>query len=169
MTYQRFEELPVWQSAIQLAEGVYALTEAKPFELQRSLSDQIERAAVSVSNNIAEGFERGTTPELLNFIYIDRGSAGEVRSMLCLIERLPRFRNMKSQISDLKSKAENCSRQLSGWAASLQDSPIAGPRRLNTAIRQEAEQKKRAEAFLKKLKTEYNLAPFPSATTNPPE
>ena len=45
----------------------------------------MDRAALSVSNNIAEGFERGTTNELLQFIYIARGSAGEVRSMLALI------------------------------------------------------------------------------------
>ncbi len=94
MTYKRFEDLPVWKEAIALAEKVYALTEDPTFARQRSLQDQLERAAVSVSNNIAEGFERGTTQELLAFIYIARGSAGEVRSMLCLIERLPRFAHL---------------------------------------------------------------------------
>ncbi|MGC3959100.1 MAG: four helix bundle protein [Verrucomicrobiota bacterium] len=110
MTYERFEDLPVWKEAIQLAEKVYALTEAPAFQKQYSLRDQLERAAVSVSNNIAEGFERGTTPELLTFLYIARGSAGEVRSMLCLLELLARFAHLKSQISDLKSTAESCSR-----------------------------------------------------------
>src|SRR5258708_30526909 len=103
MTYIRFEDLPVWNEAIRLAERVYLLTEDKAFHNQCSLRDQLERAAVSVSNNVAEGFERGTTPELLSFIYIARGSAGEVRSMLCLLERLQRCANLKSQISDLKS------------------------------------------------------------------
>jgi four helix bundle protein len=56
-----------------------------------SLRDQLERAAVSVSNNIAEGFERGTTQELLTFLYIARGSCGEVRSMPSLLEHLPGF------------------------------------------------------------------------------
>jgi len=51
-----------------------------------------------VSNNIAEGFERGTTHELLASIYIARGSAGEVRSMLCFLERRPRFVNLKFQV-----------------------------------------------------------------------
>jgi len=109
MTYQRFEDLPVWNEAIRLAERVYALTEDATFARQRSLSDQLERAAVSVSNNVAEGFERGTTQELLTFLYIARGSAGEVRSVLCLLERIGRFAPLKSQISNLKSMAESCS------------------------------------------------------------
>jgi len=83
MRYTRFEDLPVWKSAIDLAVQIYDLTERIEFRRRRSLRDQIERAAVSVSNNIAEGFERGTNNELLSFLYIARGSAGEVRSMLC--------------------------------------------------------------------------------------
>src|SRR5580658_6307013 len=99
MTYQRFEDLPVWKEAIRLAEKVYSLTENAAFQKQYGLRDQLERAAVSVSNNVAEGFERGTTQELLTFLYIARGPAGEVRSMLCLLERLPVFADRKSEIS----------------------------------------------------------------------
>jgi len=80
--YERFEQLPVWQASIELAVETYAMTGKLAFRRQRSLRDQMERAAVSVSNNIAEGFERGTNQELLTFLYIARGSAGEVRSML---------------------------------------------------------------------------------------
>lgn len=94
MTYQRFEDLPVWKDAIELAVKVYELTEKEKFKGKHSLKDQIERAAVSVSNNIAEGFERGTTQELLTFLYIARGSAGEVRSMLCLFERIALVSNL---------------------------------------------------------------------------
>lgn len=68
MTYERFEQLPVWQAAIKLGQQIYALTKAAPFRRQHSLRNQLERA-VSVSNNIAEGFERGTTQELLTFLY----------------------------------------------------------------------------------------------------
>ena len=76
------------------------MTEKPAFERRYSLRDQIERAAVSVSNNIAEGFERGTTQEVLTFLYIARGSAGEVRSMLCMLERIRHFQisNVKLQI-----------------------------------------------------------------------
>ncbi|MBA3028757.1 MAG: four helix bundle protein [Desulfobacteraceae bacterium] len=99
-TYERFEDLPVWQEAIRLVDGVYNLTESKEWKGSRSLRDQIERAALSVSNNIAEGFERGTTNELLAFLYIARGSAGEVRSMLCFLERRGglHISNLKFQI-----------------------------------------------------------------------
>ncbi len=105
MKYERFEQLPVWpfwSDAIALAVQVYAMTESDAFKGKGSLRDQIERAAVSVSNNIAEGFERGATQELLTFLYIARGSAGEVRSMLLLFERMTQFSNLKSQISNLK-------------------------------------------------------------------
>src|SRR5271168_3126396 len=124
MKYTRFEDLPVWQAASDLALRTFALGEKVPFRRHRSLRDQIERAALSVSNNIAEGFERGTTQELLTFLYIARGSAGEVRSMLCLLERLPAFGDFKFEISNLKSLAEGVSRELRGWADSLQNTPI---------------------------------------------
>ena len=68
MKYSRFEELPVWNAAMQLAVGVYRLTGTPAFRGKSSLKDQLERAAGSVSNNIAEGFDRGTTAELLCFL-----------------------------------------------------------------------------------------------------
>jgi four helix bundle protein len=151
MKYQRFEELPVWIDAIKLAEDVYRLTEIDCFKGKWSLKDQLERAAVSVSNNIAEGFERGTTQELLTFIYIARGSAGEVRSMLQLFDRLPAFSNLKSQISNLKLLAEGISRQLRAWADSLQNSDIKGQRYLNEKTRREEQRRKDREEFLAEL------------------
>lgn len=152
MTYERFEDLPVWKAAIELAERIYALTERQPFRRKYSLRDQIERAALSVSNNIAEGFERGTTQELLTFLYIARGSAGEVRSMLYFIERLPFFKDLKSEISNLKSEAEGISRQLRAWAESLQNSEVKGQRYLSGKERKIAQQKKDREEFLETLK-----------------
>ena len=148
MKYERFEDLPVWKAAIRLAVEVYALSENEVFKGKGSMRDQIERAAVSVSNNIAEGFERGTTQELLTFLYIARGSAGEVRSMLHLFDSLPQFSTLTSQISNLKGLAENIARQLRGWADSLQNSEIKGQRYLNDQTRKEEQRKKdRAEAF----------------------
>ena len=145
MTYERFEDLPVWQEAIRLAEGCEDFLLAAKDRITFSKRDQLDRCSLSVSNNIAEGFERGTTNELLAFLYIARGSAGETRSMLCYFERRPGLRDFKSQISDLKSRAESCSRQLRGWAESLQSSDITGQRHLNHRTRKSYEQRKDSE------------------------
>ncbi len=134
-TYERFEDLPVWQAAASLYEQVDAFLGEVKATVSHSFRDQLERAALSVSNNIAEGFERGTTSELLMFLYIARGSAGEVRSMLRLLARRPAISNLKSEISNLTSLAESCSRQLRAWADSLQNSEITGPRHLNDKSR----------------------------------
>ena len=151
MTYKRFEDLPVWNEAIRLAHGVFDLTENPKFRISFSLRDQVERSVMSISDNVAEGFERGTTNELLAFLYIARGSAGETRSKLLFMEQRPRLADFKSEISNLKSRAESCSRQLRGWAESLQDSDIKGPRHLNSRVREEEAARKRTEAFRKVL------------------
>ena len=151
MKYDRFEDLPVWQAASDLALRTFALGEKVPLRRHRSLRDQIERAALSVSNNIAEGFERGTTNELLAFLYIARGSSGEVRSMLCVMERMNAFADLKSEISNLKSLAEGISRQLRGWAQHLQDSPIRGQRHLTAKTRQIDQSRRGREEFLREL------------------
>jgi len=147
MTYERFEDVPVWQAAASLYDAAEDLLENESFHASRGFRDQLDRAALSVSNNIAEGFERGTTNELLAFLYIARGSAGEVRSMLTVKLRRVRPENIKSQLSKLISLAESCSRQLRGWADSLQNSDIKGQRHLNDKSRQADDQKKRASAF----------------------
>ena len=136
MKYKRFEDLPVWKDAIELAVRTFALSAKPCFRGHSGTRNQLENAVVSISNNIAEGFERGTTQELLTFIYISRGSAGETRSMYCLVERLPEFLDLRSEISDLKSKAESISRQLRAWADSLQNSGIKGQRYLTEKSRQ---------------------------------
>ena len=152
MKYSRFEELPVWNAAIKLAESVYQFSEDRVWAGQGSLRDQLERATVSISNNIAEGFERGSTQELLNFLYIARGSAGEARSMLCLLERLPRFSHLKFQISNLKSASEEIARQLRAWAENLQDSPIKGQRYLNEKTRRIDASKRNRDELVQELK-----------------
>ena len=151
MKYERFEQLPVWQAAINLATAVYALTETPPFRSRYSLRDQIERAAVSVSNNIAEGFERGTKQELLTFLYIARGSAGEVRSMLCLLEKLPGIASLESQILSLKSGAESILKQLGAWVRSLRDSDLKGERYVNEKTRRADIARRGRDEFLREL------------------
>ena len=152
MTYRQFEDLPVWKSAIDFTVRLYALTASREFRSQRSLRDQLERAAVSISNNIAEGFERGTKQELLTFIYIARGSSGEVRSMLCLLERLPIFAQLQTGVLALKQQAVTISKQLGGWATSLQNSDIKGQRYQTNKSRRISQQKKEREEFLEELR-----------------
>lgn len=82
MGIQRFEELECWQLGRELTNGVYALTREGKAAKDFAYIDQIRRAAMSVMNNIAEGHERGSNKDFVKFLYIARGSAGEVRNML---------------------------------------------------------------------------------------
>lgn len=136
MTYKRFEDLPVWQQAAALYELTEKFIAQSSAQMRPSFRDQLERAVLSISNNIAEGFERGTTNEILAFLYIARGSAGEVRSMLWLLDRrLQGDPTLHRAIEDLIARAESCSRQLRAWADSLQNSTITGTRHLNEQTR----------------------------------
>jgi len=98
MKYERFEDLPVWNDAADLAARMFPWTNQSCFRGLGDLANQLQRATLSISNNIAEGFERGTTNELITFLYYARGSAGEVRSMLCVMERMEEFQHLKSEI-----------------------------------------------------------------------
>ena len=151
MKYERFEQLPVWQASIEFAAQIYTFTGTSAFRRQHSLRDQLERATVSISNNIAEGFERGTNQELLAFLYIGRGSAGEVRSMLCLMQGLDGFRVLESEILNLKIKVESISKQLGAWIRSVQNSGLKGQRYVTDQTRKADEANRQRKAFLEKL------------------
>ena len=79
---ENFEDLRVWQKGIELVKQVYFLTAAGKLSKDFGLRDQLQRAAVSVPTNIAEGFERSSRKEYIRFLLIAKGSAGEVRSLL---------------------------------------------------------------------------------------
>jgi len=81
MKKDRFEELNCWQEAVTLVSDVYQLTALKEFSKDFSLREQMRRAAVSISSNIAEGKERDTKAEFIRFLFIAKGSAGELRSL----------------------------------------------------------------------------------------
>ena len=147
MKYSTFEELPVWQAAIEFALKLFEFTNAGDFRGFGDTKNQLERACVSISNNIAEGFERGTTVELIYFLYISKGSAGECRSMLRLCERSPGFSNLKFEISDLINRATSISKQLNGWIESLKNTDIKGPKFLNNKERERLERRKGMDEF----------------------
>lgn len=128
--YQHFEELPVWQEAKQLYNAVLDLLEKPDVPITPGFRNQLDRAALSVSNNIAEGFERSTTNELQSFIAIARGSAGEVRSMVAVVQDRPNFKPVIHQLRQIRELAEACSRQLTGWSGSIEKLPFEGRRQL---------------------------------------
>ncbi|MCF7847860.1 MAG: four helix bundle protein [Kiritimatiellales bacterium] len=152
MKYENFEDVPVWNDGVDLTVRVFEVTEDPAFKGRGDIANQIQRAALSVPNNIAEGFERGTTPELLQFLYYAKGSAGEVRSICHVIGRIKAFGHLKSEISDLKSAARSISRQLGGWAFALQESDIKGTRHLTEKSKQAYHQRDAAQVFMEDLK-----------------
>jgi len=77
-----FEDFYVYQQARSLTNEIYRLTRQEPFARDFGLVDQIRRAAVSIMSNFAEGFERGSNTETIQFVYIAKGSCGEVRAQL---------------------------------------------------------------------------------------
>ncbi|QQS42989.1 MAG: four helix bundle protein [Acidobacteriota bacterium] len=123
MQYKRFEDLPVWKDAIDFSVNVFEFTSQSRglFGDLGDLKNQIERASVSISRNIAEGFERGSDTELIRFLYIARGSCGECRSLTHIFGSVPNFRSKKHQVQTLRSSAEAISRQLVCWIESLQN------------------------------------------------
>lgn len=147
MKYHRFEDLPVWKDGARLFVRIDALCGDREVTRRGDIANQIHRAALSITNNIAEGFEQGSTQQFITFLYHAKGSAGEVRSILHQLLAMPRFSHLKSEISDLRSKAESVSRQLSAFADSLQNCDIEGPRYLTDEVRQEASRRSSREAF----------------------
>src|SRR5262245_60277456 len=106
--YNKFEDLPVWQEASRLYNAVLDLLDRPQCPLTAGFRNQVDRAALSVSNNIAEGFERVSTAELLGFLAISRGSAGEVRSMMAVIAGRPKLQPFTQELSSIRALAESC-------------------------------------------------------------
>jgi len=71
-----FEDLFTWQKSVELAKEIYLISEKEGLKKDYGLKDQLRRAAVSISTNIAEGFERRSRKEYLNFLNIAKGSSG---------------------------------------------------------------------------------------------
>jgi four helix bundle protein len=119
-----FEELTVWQLSRELAKDIYGLTQRENFYKDYSLKDQINRSCGSVMDNIAEGFERGGNKEFCQFLYIAKGSNGEIRSQL--YRAFDRNHLNKVEFESLKARAENISKQLSGFIHYLKNSDLKG-------------------------------------------
>ena len=97
--YKSFEEMPVWQKAMDLAVMIFELTQSLPQKEDYGLTSQIRRSALSVSANIAESFGRAHTLDKLNFYYHSRGSLSETKSHLIYGNRVKYFPD--SQFAEL--------------------------------------------------------------------
>ncbi|MCI0449657.1 MAG: four helix bundle protein [Chlorobi bacterium] len=84
----RFEELEVWQKAMSIAVEIYNLTKEEKFLREYSLKDQIIRAAISISNNISEGFEYNNSKDFVKFLRYSKGSTGELRNMITFLLKI---------------------------------------------------------------------------------
>ena len=167
--YQRFEDLPVWQEAARLYNHVLDLLEEPNVPLTSGFRNQLDRSALSVSNNIAEGFERVTTNELNSFLAIARGSAGEVRSMMAVVKDRSKLRPVLQRLQEIRSLAESCARQLTAWATAIEHSPVQGKRHLTSELKDQREASRKAMnfrlTFLRNLKPDHPLYNTPEART----
>lgn len=165
--YQKFEDLPVWREAARLYNRVLDLLEEPSLPLTPGFRNQLDRAALSVSNNVAEGFERVTTNELNAFLAIARGSAGEVRSMMAVVRDRPKLKLLVPRLQEIRSLAESCARQLTAWTVSIESSPVQGKRHLTGEVKQRREAVRKATEyrlnFLRGLGPSYPLYQTPDA------
>src|SRR5277367_304721 len=107
-----FEKLEVWQEAINFADSVYAFTRSFPDEGRFALTNQMRRAAVSISSNIAEGSSRSSRPDFARFVEIATGSLFEVVSQATISKRQGFL--SESNFNQLYSVCEKQSKMLSG-------------------------------------------------------
>lgn len=107
-----FRQLESWKEARALAIAVYKQTDQEPLRRSWGLCDQIQRAAVSIPSNIAEGEDRGTNKDSLRFLYISKGSLAELRTQLDIARATGRL--TESDYLTLESKADHVGRLLGG-------------------------------------------------------
>ncbi len=114
MKIEKFEDIISWQKAKELSIRIY-----KNFSKNRDYSfrDQIQRAAISIMNNIAEGFERSSDKEFKYFLFIAKGSCAEVRSMLYVAYELSYI--SKKEFDEIHNSALEISRLISGLIKTL--------------------------------------------------
>jgi four helix bundle protein len=158
----------VWQEAARLYNAVLDLLESREAALfSPGYRHQLDRAALSVSNNIAEGFERSTKAELLSFVAIARGSAGEVRSMMAVVKDRKKLKPCAAALRSIRALAESCARQLTGWEGAIQNLPFDGARHLPQEERKTREARRKITDFranfLRGLKSSHPLYDTPEA------
>lgn len=115
--YKTFEDINVWQCARTLVKTVYKTSGQGAFGRDYGLRDQIRRASVSIMSNIAEGFDRRSDKEFIQFLYIAKASAAEVRSQMYVAPDLDYIEDKAFQA--ITEELNSISRQLSGFIRHL--------------------------------------------------
>ncbi|MCW0444391.1 hypothetical protein NB696_001263 [Xanthomonas sacchari] len=126
MAVSHFRDLEVWQLSMQLAEAVYSFTASLPHVERYGLTSQLQRSAVSIPSNIAEGNARGATRDYARFVAIATGSCAELQTQLLLVERLGMGKH--EELSVVLQLCERVSQMLSRLQQSLQRRLESGPR-----------------------------------------
>lgn len=138
MAYIPFEESKIWKVGMELAKEVYAAIAAHPdFSHDYALTNQMRRSAISVPSNIAEGFERASNKELIQYLFIAKGSAGELRTQLLLASELEYIPEQKA--IELIEKAKSLGRMIQGLIKYLQKSNFQGVKYSNIVGEQKVE------------------------------
>ena len=125
----RFEDLNIFQMARNLCKEVYAITKQNEFKTDTRFVQQIHAAAGSIMDNIAEGYERDGNKEFINFLYIAKGSCGEVRSQLIRATDVGFIDNETA--TRLYNDCLNLSKAISKFITTLKGSSITGLKNLN--------------------------------------
>ena len=125
---EKFEDLTVFKLARELCKEVYAVTKEGEFSRDIRFVQQIHASAGSVMDNIAEGFERDGNKEFINFLYIAKGSCGEVRSQVIRASDVGYIDN--DTATKLYNDCLNLSKSISKFIKSLKESPISGLKNL---------------------------------------
>ena len=126
---EKFEDLTVFKLARELCKEVYAITKDGEFHKDSRFVQQIHASAGSVMDNIAEGYERDGNKEFINFLYIAKGSCGEVRSQIIRASDVGFIE--KDTATRLYNMCLDLSKSISRFIQSLKNSGITGPKNLN--------------------------------------
>jgi four helix bundle protein len=127
MAYKSFEDLEVWQRACRLAAEIFEEFRSCDFI---NLKNQIERSALSIPSNIAEGAERGGTKEFSQFLKIAKGSCGELRTQLYIAAKLKTLESQKSK--SLIAESKEISAMIEGLRKSITKTTKTAPKPNNT-------------------------------------
>lgn len=118
-TARNFHNYQVWQDAVALATLVYEVTSALPWFEKKGLCDQLQRAVVSISSNIAEGAGRSTDSDFAHFLDMALGSANEVETQLLISRNLNYIST--EQFGNISDKLTKIQKQLTGLLASIRN------------------------------------------------